>query len=237
MTFAQFRSLVLENLDVDANRRGTEVLRDRAIQNAMADLQRLIVPLRPVGGLQVSFVDADELVDGWDATAAECVAEYVKGRLVGRYDQDMGRANAHMTEYARLRGHIYRELRDAPTARNSRETTLSVRQGKTFTFDFEVNRSLAGAKIWFTVKPLDADGISDDLSPIYITTEVVDSGLTLTDAGAGKFRVKGTANLTAQVRYRWDVEVLFADLTREVPEGLHGPFVVIADPTFVEEAV
>lgn len=229
MTYAEYRSLVLQNLDVDANRYGTEVLRDRAIQNSMADLQRLIPQLRPVGIYKTSFQNADVLPDGWDEVCAEASAEYTKAKLVHRYDKDRARSQDHQNEYVRLRSHIARELRERTTQAQSITTSLTVRQGKTFLFSFQVSRSLVGAKLWFTVKPNGAI-IPDDRSPIYITTEVVDSGLTMVSATEGKFTVSGSADLNPTPSYVWDLEVEFSDGTREVPEGLHGDFIVIPDP-------
>ncbi len=42
MTYADFKAIVDEHLTVDANRRGTEALKARAIRNALVDLQRFI---------------------------------------------------------------------------------------------------------------------------------------------------------------------------------------------------
>ena len=128
-----------------------------------------------------------------------------------------------------LRSHIARELRERTTQSQSITTSLTVRQGKSFHFSFQVSRSLVGAKIWFTVKPVGAI-IPDDRSPIYITTEVVDSGLVVVSPAEGKFTVSGSADLNPTPTYVWDVEIEFSDGVLEVPEGLHGDFVVIADP-------
>ena len=234
MTFGAWRALVLENLDVDANRRGTEVLRDRSMQNAMADLQRYIHVLRPLSGKRASFIDTDVLVDGWDEETAECVAEYVKAKLVGRYDKDLQRVAAHMSNYARLRQQVYLELRNAPQDATARETTLQVRQGKSFVFTFEVSRSIAGATIEFCVKPSDSPSIQNDTAPIYISSEVVDSGFVLLD-DAGRFSVQGVASINSVPSYRWDIEITYSDGVVETPEGLHGPFVVLADQTTTVE--
>lgn len=48
MTFAEFKSLVLENMGEDADRPPSGTLRDRSILNAMIDLQRYVRPLREV---------------------------------------------------------------------------------------------------------------------------------------------------------------------------------------------
>lgn len=229
---------MLENLDVDANRFGTEVLRDRAIQNSMADLQRLIPQLKPTGTIKTRFSNSDVLPDTWDDICAEASAEYVKAKLVHRYDKDRARAVDHTGEYTRLRSHIARELRERITLSQTITTGLTVRQGKDFIFSFHISRSLVGAKVWFTVKPIGIV-IPDEVSPIYITTEVVDSGMTITNAAEGMFVVQGRATLNPAPRYNWDVEVEFSDGFLEVPEGLHGDFIVIADPASepIEEPV
>lgn len=59
MTFAEFKSLVLENMGDDADRAPTQTLRDRAILNAMVDLQRYIRALRQANMDVMAAADLD----------------------------------------------------------------------------------------------------------------------------------------------------------------------------------
>ena len=111
MTFGELKSKAIEYLDVDGNRRGTTLLRDNAIQSAMVDLQRFSPPLRFNSRIKVSFADGDVLTYFWGAEVAEAIAEFVKAKMVRRYDRDGRRADEHFSEYSRLRLAIYREAK------------------------------------------------------------------------------------------------------------------------------
>ncbi len=64
-------------------------------------------------GIKTTWLDEDELSDAWDDAAAECVAEYVKSRIVRQYDKDsVARADRHYQDYMRLRRAIYVEMRE-----------------------------------------------------------------------------------------------------------------------------
>ena len=214
MTFAEFKAAVLENLGPDGQRAGTgtsglEAFRDRAVLNAMIDVQRLVPAFR-VGntssfthaqltadgrasrgafaagarprefwihdatdtckryrldsfpwaerdalicgnvpdaryhysiapnartylihpglttatklelvwdGIKTIYADADVLAEIWDTKAAECVAEYVKWKIVHNYDKDaVSRARRHEEEYIRLRRGLYLDAKEVTNA-------------------------------------------------------------------------------------------------------------------------
>lgn len=68
-------------------------------------------------GIKTKFADSDQLADAWDDKVAECVAEYVKWKIVHQYDKDaVSRAKRHEDEYIRLRRGLYLDVKEVTNA-------------------------------------------------------------------------------------------------------------------------
>lgn len=65
-------------------------------------------------GIKTDWADADVLSDSWDNAVSECVAEYVKSRIVRQYDKDSAaRSDRHYNDYMRLRRAVFIDLKEA----------------------------------------------------------------------------------------------------------------------------
>lgn len=173
MTYSEFTTLVATYLDVDARRRGSEILIEAATQSAIKDLKFYISRFKDaVRGRYVSG-DLTMLTDD----AAEVVAEYVKSRLARNVRNDLQLAGVHMGEYVRLRTRLF--LDNSTVSPPS--YTIGQGESLILTLPLLVNgvpAPIEGWKVWFTIKadPRYADrqavaqlSLDDGITPASLT--------------------------------------------------------------------
>lgn len=110
MTFAAFRTLAFGFLDVDANRRGIETLRDRLLRAAIMDLKHY-VPQFADGVAKYDENDVVPFADEIVHRCAEAVALFMKARITRPTEKDLALAGSYERDYISLRRWLFREAK------------------------------------------------------------------------------------------------------------------------------
>lgn len=211
MTFADFRTLALELLDVDATRRGIESLRNRLLRAAVADLKHYIPEFEDNRG---AYEDTDpmpydgRLVD----RVAEAVALFMKSRITRLTEGDLVLAASFERDYIGARRWLYRRARELSETM-LREVMLMVTRGDSHDFEIEVQLDgnpvdLTGQSLTLTIKQHEDD---DAECAVFTLTNAASGGIVYTNAVAGIATASLTPEQTEQllpgVTYFFDVQL------------------------------
>ncbi len=199
MTWLDFKTELLNFLDVDARRRGIEAFRDSYIRAGIADLGHYIDEYNVEGTV---FINTD--MTPFDSEVAEAIAEFVKAKITRNVNRDLATSQEHMRAYMNLRRRLF--------VRSGEERTPELRPfiGKDFVVSMNLRLSKLPcpiiANVWFTVKR--HPGELDENAIIRLQRG---EGIEVLDEDTSRIRVTFSADDTAKLNllreYYWDVQV------------------------------
>jgi hypothetical protein len=136
MTWSDFKTLVLNNLDVDATRRGVSALRTAHIKNAVIDLKHFVAFFQD-GTAEAEYAD-DAVVrfNPFANKAAEGVAMYVKSKFARTIDKDLAMMDSYWKDYLRIRRELIREAQEILL-----KPRISVSVGYVTTVDLQLTKN------------------------------------------------------------------------------------------------
>lgn len=196
MTYSEFTTLVATHLDVDARRRGSEVLIEAATQAAIKDL-KFYIPRFKDGITRYQAGDLTMMTD----EAAEVVAEYVKSRIARNVRNDIPLSREHKADYMKLRQRLF--LASSTVERPS--YTIGQGEPLTITVPLLVNGVAApieGWKVWFTVKANAGKSDEHAVAQLDLTNGITPAGLT----GWLVRMPKEATKYTQQGKYTYEIE-------------------------------
>lgn len=205
MTYSQFIVLVDTHLGTDANRRGTEAVRDAHAKAAMADLKHHITCYQDN---RPTYANSDQVP--FDADAAEAVAYYIKARLARSTEKDLSMMQSFTADYYTTRRRLYRECNERKQL-IPEDLVLSIVKGDTY--EYSVFLTVDGAVFDPTGHEVILTVRKDNCEDAVFTLSNADTeGITVISAIAGNVLITMAAAQTELLepgtKYFFDVKVI-----------------------------